>query len=234
MRDSGPVRRPARYAQYAQFEADAARRRREFAEHINAGGAPGQPRPAAKTPGLPYAPPPSRSIKPTEHFTRENAQAVRESAARLGLPPEHWAQILAHETKGTYSPSIWGGKRGRYLGLIQFGPQERRQFGVHAGQPFREQLGAAERFMLARGYKPGMGQLDAYSTILAGRPGLYHRRDRNGSVAQHVAQMQREHAAVVERFLSSGGSGGGATPRTSASAATPTTGPMPPTSTARR
>jgi hypothetical protein len=70
--------------------------------------------------------------------------------------------------------------------------------------------------------------------VLAGRPGLYHRRDQNGSVAQHVARMQREHAAVVERFLSSGGSGGGASPQTSASSATPTTGPTLPTSTARR
>jgi hypothetical protein len=237
--DGSTARRPARYADtrahdYQRYEAEAAARRRGFAEHIDAGGVIGQARPAAKTPGLPYAPPPSRGVRPTEHFTRENAQALRESAARLQVPPEHLAKVIAHETANTFSPRIWGGKGGRYMGLIQFGPRERRQYGAHEGQSFREQLPAVERYLKGRGFKPGMGLADLYSTILAGRPGLYARRDQNGSVAQHVARMQRgEHDAVVRRFLSSGSSGGGATPAATANATTPTAPPQP-TNTARR
>lgn len=221
-------------AAYAGYEADAARRRRDFAEHIKAGGEIGKARAMAGTPGAPYSPPPSRGVRPTEHFTRENVQALRESAARLGLQPRELAEIVAHETNNTFSPSIKGGAGRRYMGLIQFGPSERRQFGVHPGQTFREQLGSAERFLASRGYRPGMGQLDAYSTILAGRPGRYRARDINGSVAQHVARMAAQHREVVDRFLSSGGSGGGASPQTSASSATPATALSTPTTTAGR
>lgn len=192
------------------------------------------PRPAVSTPGAPYTPPPSRHVRTTEHFTRENARALRETAARLKVPPEELAQIIAHETNDTFSPRIWGGKNRRYMGLVQFGPSERLEYGAHDGQTFPEQLGAVERFALGRGFKPGeMGQLDLYSTVLAGRPGLYNRRDKNGSVAQHVARMQKQHDAVVRRFLDSDRSNGGSTPSAAAGGATPATGRAP-TSTASK
>jgi len=201
----------------AQWEAAAAQRRRDFAQQM-----------ASRMPGRA---PLARRARPNEYFTGENARALRESAGRLGMPPEHLAQIIAHETIGSFSPKKWGGRGGRYMGLIQFGPRERREYGVHDRQTFREQLGSAERFLLGRGYRPGMGQLDAYSTVLAGRPGLYRARDRNGSVAQHVERMRRIWGPQVERFLASGSTG--ASPRAVAGGATPQ-GTAPQTSTAGR
>lgn len=206
-------------ADAARWEADAVRRREDFAARFRPPPPLSSPRavsPAART---------------SPHYTRENAMALRETAARLRLPPKELAEIIAHETAGSFSPSIWGGKGGRYMGLIQFGPAEREKYGAHPAQSFREQLGAAERFLLDRGFKPGqMGQLDAYSTVLAGRPGLYKARDMNASVEQHVARMRRDRGAQADRFLAAGS---GATPSATAGGATPPVAATP-SSTARK
>jgi hypothetical protein len=109
------------------------------------------------------------------------------SAARLGVSPQHWATVISYETRGTFSPRIWGGRRGRYMGLIQFGPRERREYGASERQAFVQQVAAAERYLQARGFRPGMSLLDLYSTINAGRPGRYHASDRPGqTVETHV------------------------------------------------
>jgi len=44
-------------------------------------------------------------------------------------------------------------------------------------------------FLNARGFKPGMGLLDLYSTVNAGSPGRYKASDGNGTVESHVAAM---------------------------------------------
>jgi len=178
--------------------------------------APAAPVAAARTP---FTPPPAYRGQANPQFTAENVSALRQTAANLGVEPRHLAMVIAKETNRTFSPSIMGGAGRRYLGLIQFGPAERAQFGAHAGQTFREQLQPAERFLKARGFKPGMGLADLYSTILAGAPGLYNRRDQNGSVRQHVERMEREFGALADRFLAS--SSTGATPRTAATPVTP-------------
>lgn len=143
------------------------------------------------------APPPAHN----ENYTAENAAALRETAHRLGAPPKDLATVMAYETMGSFSPRKWGGKGGHYMGLIQFGPRERQKYGAHEGQNFKEQLPAVEAFLKGRGFKPGMGLHDLYSTVLAGRPGLYHRRDQNGSVTEHVNRMMRERGEQAERFL---------------------------------
>jgi hypothetical protein len=141
--------------------------------------------------------------RPNANFTAENAKALREAAARIGTTPEDLATVIGYETEGTFSPSKWGGAGGRYMGLIQFGPPERAQYGANENQTFAEQLGAVERYLKGRGFKPGMGINDLYSTILAGRPGL-NRADSGGTVNQHVARMQGAMAARARLFLKSG------------------------------
>jgi len=141
--------------------------------------------------------------KPNANFTAENAKALRESAARIGTTPEDLATVIGYETGGTFSPSKWGGAGGRYMGLIQFGPPERAQYGANENQTFKEQLGAVERYLKDRGYKPGMGINDLYSTILAGRPGL-NRADSGGTVNEHVERMKVAHRARALLFLKSG------------------------------
>jgi hypothetical protein len=124
-------------------------------------------------------------------LTPEDLAYLAESGARLGYSPQDAAnmqRVINYESSA--DPTRWGGKGGKYFGLIQFGPNERQQFHVDTEHPnARNQIDAAWQFMKARGYKPNMGLLDAYSTVNAGSPGHYKASDGNGTVSSHVARM---------------------------------------------
>lgn len=140
--------------------------------------------------------------KANYNFTGENADVLRQAAKELGTSPKDLATVISYESG--FNSKRWGGKGGNYMGLIQFGPSERKQFGANDQQSFKEQMPAVVRYLKTRGFKPGMGLLDLYSTINAGSPGRYNASDGNGTVRSHVARMQAQHAARVERFLASG------------------------------
>lgn len=142
-----------------------------------------------------------RSGANNQNMTKENAEAIKSAAKELGTTPQDLATVIGYETGGTFSPSKWGGAGGRYMGLIQFGPDERRQYGADEGQTFPDQMKAVVRYLKGRGYKPGMGLLDLYSTINAGSPGHYGASDGNGTVSDHVTRMQGEMAARARAFL---------------------------------
>ena len=134
-------------------------------------------------------------------------QALMASADRLGLSPVEWGGIIHYESGG--DPSRWGGTGGRHVGLIQFGPNEQKQFGVTGKESFQEQLGKAEAFLASRGYKPGMGVMNAYSTINAGSPGRFNASDANnggmpGTVADKVNGQFAPHYAWANKFLGGG------------------------------
>ena len=135
----------------------------------------------------------------------ENAAAIVSAAKDLGTTSEDLATVIGYETAGTYSPSKWGGSGGNYMGLIQFGPPERKQYGANDRQTFPEQMGAVKRYLKDRGFKPGMGLLDLYSTINAGSPGHYGASDGNGTVRTHVAKMQKEIAPTARAFVAMAG-----------------------------
>ncbi|OCC01844.1 hypothetical protein BA190_26900 [Labrys sp. WJW] len=130
---------------------------------------------------------------------------IREAAAQLGTTPEDLATVISYETIGSFNPSKWGGKGGNYMGLIQFGPSERKQFGAYEGQSFRDQMGAVVRYLKARGFQPGMDIYDLYSTINAGQPGRYNASDGNGTVRGHVQRMLTSHRARALAVLGGGG-----------------------------
>lgn len=136
----------------------------------------------------------------------ELVDAVKASAARLGVSPSDILTSMSYETGGKLDPNLWGGKDGKYLGLIQFGPKEQAKYGVKEGMPVTEQVTAAENFLRDRGVKPGMGLLDIYSTINAGHPGLYDRSDAGnggapGTVADKVATQMVGHRARANSLL---------------------------------
>jgi hypothetical protein len=136
----------------------------------------------------------------------ELVSAVRASAARLGVNPSDILTAMSYETGGTLNPNLWGGAHNNYLGLIQFGPEERRQYGVKPGMGVTDQVNAAENFLRDRGVRPGMGMLDIYSTINAGRPGLYNASDASnggapGTVADKVATQMVGHRARANSLL---------------------------------
>lgn len=162
------------------------------------------------------------------------AQAIVAASERLGIDPQHLATAISYETGGKFDPGLWGGKGGNYLGLIQFGPEERAKYGVKEGQSATEQMGAVENFLRDRGVKPGMGLPDIYSTINAGSPGRYNASDANnggapGTVLDKVQNQMGGHARNAQALLS-GQAGMLAPPAPAAPApalGAPTTAPVP-------
>lgn len=113
---------------------------------------------------------------------------LRDRAQKAGYNADDLLKVINYESSGR--PDVWGGKGGKYFGLIQFGPNERKQFGVDAAHPNAiNQIDATFKYLSARGFKPGMGLTDLYSTVLAGSPGHHNRTDGAGTVSQHVAKM---------------------------------------------
>lgn len=121
-------------------------------------------------------------------MTPEAIAYLREKAAAAGYNPDDLLRAINYESSG--DASRWGGKGGNYYGLIQFGPNERKTYGIDPAHTSETgQVDATLRFLHDRGFKPGMGMLDLYSTINAGSPGHYNASDGNGTVASHVAKM---------------------------------------------
>jgi tape measure domain-containing protein len=138
------------------------------------------------------------------------AKALVAAAAKLGVSPLDLATIIGFETGGTYSPSKMGGAGGNYMGLIQFGPNERRQYGAHRGQSFEEQVqGPVVRYFQDRFKGVGMSTqgadlLTLYRTVLGGNPkASLTGRDAFGTSPQSgVAAMAPHRAEARRRFFS--------------------------------
>lgn len=135
-------------------------------------------------------------------MTPEIASAITAAAGRLGVDPTDLGTVISFETGGTLSPGQYGGAGGKHLGLIQFGPEEQRKYGVKPDQAFGDQMVAVESYLRDRGVKPGMGMLDLYSTVNAGRPGRYNASDAAnggtpGTVADKVFGQMADHRAKM-------------------------------------
>ena len=147
------------------------------------------------------------------------SDAIRQSAARLGVDPLDLATVISFETGGTFSPSIYGGGGKRHLGLIQFNPANAKRYGAHPGQTAEEQLSAVERYLTATGVKPGMDRTHLYAAILAGSPYKQNISDTKqggtpGGAAQKVRDQMSAHERKAQALL------GGATQRAVTPAAT--------------
>jgi hypothetical protein len=136
-------------------------------------------------------------------LTPEDIAYLRMAAARDGYNADDALKTFTHES--SLDPTRWGGKGGKYFGLFQAGAPERAQYGVDVEHPSaRNQIDAFGRFLHGRGFRPGMGLKDMYSTVLAGSPGHYNRSDGAGTVAQHVARMQGDAVPLLKNGTSSG------------------------------
>lgn len=125
-------------------------------------------------------------------------------AGELGLDPVEVAAVMSYETAGTFSPTIMGGKNSNYMGLIQFGREERKKYGITETSTPEEWTRAILGFMRDRGFRKGMSLLDFYSTINAGTPGRYNASDGPGkTVTGHVNTLLREHKDKAANWLAS-------------------------------
>lgn len=161
----------------------------------------------------------------------EFLQSVRDSSERLGINPSDLLTAISYETGGTLSPDIYGGAGRRYLGLIQFSPENQWRYGVKPGMAAHDQMKAVESYLRDRGVVPGHGLLDIYSAINAGAPGRYTATDANnggapGTVADKVAQQMWGHRQRANALL---GAEPGATPPAGTSPIAARSSALPPT-----
>ncbi|MGU3656823.1 hypothetical protein [Methylobacterium fujisawaense] len=134
------------------------------------------------------------------------ADAFRQTAASIGAQPHDLATVASYESGGKLNPAVMGGAGGRYAGIFQFGPWEQQHYGVSNRSTAEDQVAAAGKFLVDRGFKPGMGLLDMYSAINAGRVGRYNASDAGnggapGSVRDKVEQQMEGHKAKAAALL---------------------------------
>ena len=139
------------------------------------------------------------------------AQGILSTANALGMDPIDLATIISYETGGTFDPAQPGPTTqwGQHRGLIQFGEPQAQQYGVDWNDPMGSQLGpdgAIARYFRNAGWQPGMGMLDAYSAVNAGRVGRYSASDANnggapGTVRDKVEQQMGGHRAKALALL---------------------------------
>ncbi len=130
--------------------------------------------------------------------------AIKNSASQLGIKPTDLATAIGYETAGTFDPWKKGPttKWGTHRGLIQWGEPQAAAYGVSADTPPDEQMVAATQYLKDAGVKPGMGLLDVYSAINAGKVGRYNASDRPGmTVAKHVDLMKQQYGPTAQAML---------------------------------
>ena len=124
-------------------------------------------------------------------------------ADRNGWDAADLAAIFSFETGGTFDPSQpgYGAAAGR-VGLIQAGVNERRSYGLGSGL-WEEEILGVERYLKARGARPGMGLADLYATVNGGNPRAGYSPDGNGVVARSTETQRRlrEHREAAIRKL---------------------------------
>lgn len=141
------------------------------------------------------------------------SQGIVSTANALGMDPVDLATIISYETAGTFDPTKAGPTTqwGQHRGLIQWGEPQAREYGVDWNDPVGSQLGpdgAIVRYFENAGWQPGMGMLDAYSAVNAGRVGRYNASDANnggapGTVRDKVEQQMDAHRRKAEAMLGS-------------------------------
>lgn len=142
------------------------------------------------------------------------AKGIRETAAALDMDPEVLATIISYETAGTFNPMKKGPttKWGQHKGLIQFGEVQAKEYGVDfsdMSSAVSTQFGAngaITKYFKRNGWKPGMSELDAYSIVNAGAPGLHNRSDTAaggapGTVKDKVFQQFGPHRRKARALL---------------------------------
>lgn len=124
-------------------------------------------------------------LQPKAPTLNSKQQALIQAAKLIGMPPEWLAAIISRESN--FDPNKWGGAGGDYFGLIQFGANERKDYGINPSQrqQFEQQiLGPVVQHFKSRGFRPGMSLAEAYATVLGGNPRAVNSSDGNGSPIQ--------------------------------------------------
>lgn len=141
-------------------------------------------------------------------MANELRDALIRTAQQVGIDPVDLGTVISYETAGTFDPWKAGPTTqwGQHRGLIQWGEPQRQRYGVFEGMPIPAQMDAVGKYLVDAGVKPGMGLLDVYSAVNAGRVGRYGASDANnggapGTVRDKVEQQMSGHRAKAASLL---------------------------------
>ena len=123
----------------------------------------------------------------------EERMAIIQGARKLGLDPYEFGAFLSLESGPNMDPNIVGGAGGRHKGLIQFGQNEQKMYGISGRQTRAGQMPKVLQYFEDRGFKPGMDIGRAYATVLGGNPNVsLHAKDSFGtSVAGALPRFRK-------------------------------------------
>ncbi len=99
-------------------------------------------------------------------------RAIFEGAKSLDLDPYEFGGLLSLESGPNIDPNIVGGAGKKHRGMIQFGENEQKLYGITGPQTRAGQMAAVLKYFKDRGFKPGMGIDRAYATVLGGNPNV--------------------------------------------------------------
>lgn len=153
----------------------------------------------------------------------QERQAVSFIARSLGVDPVDVATFIdfetaGHLTSGQYRRGLdtWGGDGGRFLGWIQFSPDNQKKWGVRPGMTPMEQAQAVVNYLKSSGVRPGDPLHVLYQAVQAPayveqarNTGKNYLGDSNGSVSEHVNRMRKQHRPKVQSWLMQGARQGG-------------------------
>jgi hypothetical protein len=105
-------------------------------------------------------------------FPAADRRAIFEGAKRLGVDPYEFGGLLSLESGPNIDPNIVGGAGKKHRGMIQFGENEQKLYGITGPQTRAGQMAAVLKYFEDRGFKPGMGIDRAYATVLGGNPNV--------------------------------------------------------------
>jgi hypothetical protein len=138
----------------------------------------------------------------------ELKDAINTTSSEIGMDPRDMATIFSYETGGTFDPWQKGPttQYGVHRGLIQWGEPQRAQYGINETSSITDQVKAAGRYFVDRGYKPGMGLLQAYAAVNAGNVNAVHASDANnggapGDVTDKVNNQMEGHKSNAAALL---------------------------------
>ena len=167
-------------------------------------------------------------------YDYEKRVAIEREAQRFGIDPQDLAEVMLFETIGSLNPNRQGvpdtrrgsqqaikqGANPRYMGLIQFGAAEQKQFGITKNMTFDEQMKKVGDFLEANELGKWLKEnpnatreekkTALYSTINAGKPyrenwtkNDYNAGGSKTTVRQKAAQTHRDWGARAEKIMTS-------------------------------
>jgi hypothetical protein len=136
----------------------------------------------------------------------EERMAMFSGAKRLGLHPYEFGGFISLESGPNMDPNIVGGAGGRHKGLIQFGQNEQKLYGITGPQTRAGQIEKVVQYFQDRGFKPGMPIERAYATVLGGNPNVsLNSKDSFGtSVASPREQGNKLGASLLNLIKNTG------------------------------